>query len=628
MTSFRGIRVRCRRLACAAAGLALSGGLLAACSSGPAPQATASAYLSAWSRQDWAAMRQLADHPPADFVSVNSAAFSNLHVSKATFTPGTMETTGSTAQEPVTERLGLAGLGAITIRATLHLVQRSGHWLVAWTPATIAPPLRAGDQLTVTTTWPDRAAITGAGGVPLTSQAQQVTIGVEGSLVKNAATLTSALVAAGATAQQASSAITAAKAHPTFFVPVFTVPQARYEQLKPALYPIPGTVFTSSSTAQAITQGLASGVVGTLGPVTAEQLKALGGAYNAQSVVGQSGLQAAAERRLAGTPTATVAVVTAQGANEATLATLPGHAGTPVQTTIDPAVQRAAEAALSGQTKSAALVAVNARTGAVLAAANANAGGFDQAINGGFPPGSTFKVITSAALIGHGLTPASAASCPPTISAGGEAFHNAEGEGQVSDLLHAFAESCNTAFIGLATTNLSPPDFPATASMFRLGTAPQMGLDGYAGSVPKPADEADLAATSIGQGRVLASPLNMAMVAAAVDTGTVRAPRLVTGAPDDTAPAHPLPAAVVTDLHQMMAQVVASGTAAGQGLPSGTFAKTGTAEYGTSNPLKIDAWLIGFRGDIAFAVLVVNANGDGGPTDGPIAAKFLDALGS
>lgn len=75
----------------------------------------------------------------------------------------------------------------------------------------------------------------------------------------------------------------------------------------------------------------------------------------------------------------------------------------------------------------------------------------------------------------------------------------------------------------------------------------------------------------------------------------------------------------------MMAQVVASGTAAGQGLPAGTYAKTGTAEYGTGAPLKVDAWLIGFKGDIAFAVLAVNA-GDGGPTDGPIAAKFLSRL--
>ena len=83
---------------------------------------------------------------------------------------------------------------------------------------------------------------------------------------------------------------------------------------------------------------------------------------------------------------------------------------------------------------------------------------------------------------------------------------------------------------------------------------------------------------------------------------------------------------MVTDLHEMMASVVSQGTAAGQGLPSGTYAKTGTAEYGTSQPLKLDAWLMGFKGNIAFAALVVNSSGNGGPTCGPIVARFLNGL--
>ena len=123
------------------------------------------------------------------------------------------------------------------------------------------------------------------------------------------------------------------------------------------------------------------------------------------------------------------------------------------------------------------------------------------------------------------------------------------------------------------------------------------------------------------------------MVAAAADTGTVRAPRLVTAGASSPGASSPggqatgqLPASVVRDLHEMMASVVARGTAAGQGLPSGTYGKTGTAEYGTSKPLKIDAWLMGFKGNIAFAALVVNSAGDGGPTCGPIVARFLNGL--
>jgi len=576
-------------------------------------------------------MRQLAHDPPADFTSVNQAAFSNLSVRRAVVTGGTMHTSGSTASEPITERLALAGLGTIAIKSQLHLVQAQGKWLVQWSPATVAPQLRQGDQLSLQTTWPARAAILGAGGTPLTTQGQVVTIGVEGARIKNAAAVQSALVAAGATAQQASGAIAAAKAHPTYFEAAFSVPRARYNQLEPTIYPIPGTVFQASSARSAVTPGLAAGLVGTVGPVTAQELSQLGAPYDAQTVVGQTGLEQADEHQLAGLPGATVAVVSPSGTSIAALATLPSHPGTSVRTTIDPAVQRAAEAALAGQKKSAALVAVNASTGSVLAAVSVNSGGFDQAIAGAFPAGSTFKVITSSALITRGLTPQSAASCPGTATVDGQVFHNAEGEAPVSTLLQAFTESCNTAFIQLATGHLTPSDFPAAAAMFGLGTSLHIGLTAFGGSVPQPSDEADLAATAIGQGRVLISPLAMAMVAAAADTGTVRSPRLVmnasgTSASGASSGTSQLPPAVVSALHQMMAAVVARGTAAGQGLPADTYAKTGTAQYGTGHPLKTDAWLMGFRGDIAFAALVVNSSGNGGPTCGPIVARFLGGL--
>ena len=616
----------------AALAILLCGALLSACSSAPGPQAAADAYLAAWARQDWAAMQKLTSGPPAGFTAVNQAAFRDLSVRQASFTAGPMQAGQEAASEPVIERLTLAGLGTITIRSALHLVLSHGTWLVKWSPATIAPPLRAGDQLSLRTTWPARAAVLDTHGTPLTSQGQVVTIGVEGSRIKNAATVKSALVAAGAPAAAADSAIAAARTHPAYFEPVFTVSRARYTQLEPALYPLPGTVFQAGPALSTLTPGLSDGLVGTTGPVTAQQLSQLGAPYTARDTVGQTGLEQADERQLAGTPGATVSVVSGSGANVATLATLAPHPGNPVSTTIEPSVQRAAETALAGEKKSAALVAVSASTGAVLAAVSVNSGGFDQAIDGGFPPGSTFKVVTSSALIGHGLTPRSAASCPGTATVDGEVFHNAESETPVSNLLQAFTESCNTAFIRLATRDLSPSDLPSAAQMLGLGSQPHIGLTAFGGSVPRPRDEADLAATSIGQGRVLVSPLALAMVAAAADTGTVRAPQLVTsvldgpGAAITGSPARQLPASVVSDLHEMMASVVARGTAAGQGLPAGTNAKTGTAQYGTTKPLKLDAWLMGFKGDIAFAALVVDAGGNGGPVCGPIVAKFLRGL--
>jgi hypothetical protein len=489
------MRVPRRGAAVLAAALALAPA--AGCSGAPpTPQATADAYLAAWARQGWAAMQKLTSHPRADFAAVNQAAFRDLTVRQASFTAGVMHAASATASTPVTERLTLAGLGPVTIRSALHLVLAQGRWLVRWSPATIAPPLRTGDQLSLRTAWPARAAVLGARGTPLTGQEQVVTIGVEGVRIKNAAALKSALVAAGAPAAAAADAIAAATAHPTFFEPVFTVSRARYTQLQPAIYPLPGTVFQSGTALTALTPGLAAGVVGTLGPVTAEELGQLGAPYTARDSVGQTGLEQADEQQLAGTPGATVSVVSASGTPVATLATLAPRPGTPVTTTIDPAVQRAAEAA-------------------------------------------------------------------------------------------------------------------------------------FGGSVPQPRDAADLAATSIGQGRVLVSPLGLAMVAAAADTGTVRAPRLVTSVADGAVaaitgpPGRQLPAPVVSALHEMMASVVARGTAAGQGLPAGTYAKTGTAQYGTAKPLTTDAWLMGFKGDVAFAALLVNSAGNGGPVCGPIVARFL-----
>jgi cell division protein FtsI/penicillin-binding protein 2 len=622
--------LRWRRCATALAAAVL-GGLLAGCSaSPPSPQSVASSYLTAWVRKDWPAMRELTASPPPGFTAANAAVLTDLTAQQVSFTAGRLVVSGNSAHESLTARYEAAGVGAIPLTSTLRLSKVSGKWLIDWSPATITPQLKAGDQLSVQVTWPPRAQILGAGGAPLTTQAAMVTIGVEGQRVKKAAVIRTVLRAAGATGQAISSALSGAKKEPTWFEPVLTVSWSRYQQVKSSVYPVPGTVFETVHERAPITPGLGY-LVGSVGPVTAQQLQQLGAPYSASSQVGQTGLEVTDQKQLAGQPGATVTVTTRAGSPVATVATIPPRAGPPVLTSIDPIVQEDAEKALSSVRKNAALIAVNASTGQVLASVSTPAtSGFNLALDGSFPPGSSFKVLTTTALISRGLRPSSPASCPGQITIDGEVFHNAEGTAPVSDLLHAFAESCNTAFIGLATTHLTAPDLTRTAALYRIGTAPLLGLPAFAGSFPAPSDAADFAAAAIGQGQVLVSPLNMAMVAAAADTGEVRAARLVAGAPDDTVAPAALPGTAVTDLHELMAQVVATGTASQQGLPPGTYAKTGTAQYGHGNPLPTDAWLIGFNNqvsgtDIAFAMVTVDG-GEGGPTDGPVVAKFLDLL--
>lgn len=607
--------------------------------SSPKPGPTLNAFTSAWSNGDWSAMRAQVAHPPKDFVSTNAAAFKALGVTQVTIDSGRVITakSGDTAKARIATRYQLPELGDWSVSSTVHLVQRNDKWRVKWTPATIVPQLKSGETIAVSRTWPTRAQILGAGGAKLTSAGQQITIGLDGARVQDWAAVRTDLLAAGAPHAAVQQAITAAKANPDLFEPVFTVSHARYEQLKATpgsenVYVVLGTEFVPSNKTEAITQQLTDHLVGTVGPITAEQLKQLGPPYDASSLVGQSGLQASQERTLAGTPTTAIEIERGSGDAVARLATFPGKPGQAVQTSIDPKVQRAAESALASAThKNVSMVAIRASTGQVLAVVSDPLDSYDTALQGAYPPGSTFKVLTSSALFGRGLTPSSPASCPPTRTVDGETFHNAEGDSPVSNITEAFTESCNTAFIGLATDNLAAADFPAVAKLYGLQRTPQIGVPAFMDNIPKPNGQTELAADSIGQGNVTFSALGMATVAAAIDSGVVRAPRLVTGAADDSVPTSKLPSKIVDDLRPMMADVVASGTAAGQGLPSGTYAKTGTAEYGTGpeSSLKIDGWLMGYRGDIAFAIITHNTGGaDGGPVNGPIIAKFLDALGS
>jgi cell division protein FtsI/penicillin-binding protein 2 len=628
-------RVRHRRPVTTAAAV-LVAACVAACG-GPSstPQATLHSYLTAWSDGNWAAMSKLVATPPASFTTANAGAFSALGVTTASFNAGRVTQEGAKAQASVSVTYALPRVGAWRTATVVHLVQRNGIWKVAWTPATITPALRGTERLATVKDWPTRAAITGAGGAPLIAAQHLVTVGVVGSRIKNAQQVSADLTGAGAPAAQVKSAIALAKAHPTFFEPVFQVSQTRFEQLKAQpgphnVYAVPGTQFQQSAARAAITPQLAAHLVGTVGPITADQLKALGSPYDASSEVGQSGLEYAAERRLGGTPTTKVIVETSGGSLVRTLASFPGTPGRSLSTSIDLKIQRAAESALAGVHKNVSMVAIRASTAQVLAVVSDPVSvAYNQALQGAYPPGSTFKVLTSAALIQKGLSPSSAATCPPSITVDGEVFHNAEGDQPVSTLDGAFTESCNTAFIGLATSHLRPGDFPAVANLFGLGRTPHMGITAFDANVPAPSGQSDLVASAIGQGRVTFSALGMASVAAAVDSGSVRAPRLVAGAPDDQIAPSALPGPVLDGLRLMMGHVVASGTAAGTGLPDGAHAKTGTAQYESGGKLRLDAWLMGYDGDIAFAIVVQDSGGvNGGPLDGPIIAKFFDALGS
>jgi Penicillin binding protein transpeptidase domain len=371
---------------------------------------------------------------------------------------------------------------------------------------------------------------------------------------------------------------------------------------------------------------LAGNLVGRIGPpsglerVYDNRLTPSGGAVVLEAAGKVAAGKVAAGKTAAGK---TAAGKVAAGRVVRTLRTYPMAAGADVTTTLDLAVQRAGEAAMAPVTQNAALVAIDTRTGGVLALVSHPSFGAARAVRNLYPPGSTFKIITTTAALMSGQSANQKLACTPTVTVDGRVFHNAESEqfGTIP-LADAFAQSCNTAFINLEKT-LPAGALQRAAQLYGFNAGQPLPIKSAGGSFPTPTDPVVSAAASIGQAQVQASPLQMASVAAAVASGTWRQP-FVTGS---TAPtSHALPAGVAATLRGFMRDVVTTGTAAVVHFPGVVYGKTGTAEFGTANPPQTHAWFVGFRGTVAFAVIVEDG-GFGATTAAPAAARFLTALG-
>lgn len=372
-------------------------------------------------------------------------------------------------------------------------------------------------------------------------------------------------------------------------------------------------------------------VVGHVGEVTEEQLAELGAPYEPGQVVGQRGLQRSYEEQLAGSPSGEIRVVQEDGTVVEVLLQVEGRAPRPLQTTLDVSLQRAAEGALGEDMPPSALVLLDAPTGEIRAVVDRPASGFARAFGGQYAPGSTFKVATAAAALRNGVTLDTTVDCPERVRIGGRSFKNFQDSafGEIP-FREAIFRSCNTAFVQVAADlpegalDDAARDFGFDAD-YSLPTSPAIA------SFPQPKDLAERAAASIGQGRVLASPLHMASVAAAIASGRWHAPTLVQE--ESLGAASKAVDDVNEELTEAMLEVPRQGTAEGAGLPDGVAGKTGTAEFGTAaegEDLATNAWFIGFADvggeHLAWAVLVEGGE-SGGSVAAPVAARLLRSLG-
>jgi cell division protein FtsI/penicillin-binding protein 2 len=588
------------------------------------PAEVAHAFLAAWQAGDWDRLQDLTADDSLDVGGTHRQAHQILGVASTRIRPGEPRPDGDVVRVPFEVTWELEGLGEHTFTTELSVVESAGAWTVRWWYPTLHPDMAPGRRFERVRVFPERAPILGADGQPLVTSEQRARILVEPRRVTagHEPILEALADVAGADLDAVRALLARDDLEPDGRYPVAELGEAEFADVRHRLGPVPGLVFDTRTVRVPATEGVPRGIVGTTGEITAELLEELGDPYRQADVVGRSGLERVHERRLAGRPEQEARIMEGETL-VTTLVYVEGSDPETLTVTVDPGVQAAAEAALTPLQRPAALVAIDARTGEVRAAASHPPDEFDRALAGRYPPGSTFKIVGATALLTEGLRGGDEVPCPPQVRVGGRDFGNAGGYGPGDiSFVEAFARSCNTAFI-LLTTELGADRADEAAAQFGFDTDYETGLPAFGGSFPEPVDDTELASAAIGQARVEASPLHMASVAAAASSGTWRSPHLVREGIDVLERA--LPPEATQPLRAMMRAVVSSGTGTAARLEGDppVAGKTGSAQFGDGSATH--AWFVGFRGDLAFAV-VIEGGGGGGGVAAPVAAAFLRAL--
>jgi peptidoglycan glycosyltransferase len=381
---------------------------------------------------------------------------------------------------------------------------------------------------------------------------------------------------------------------------------------------------------------VASSIVGVLGPPPPERkdhLRSLG--YPADAIVGTSGLERVFEERLAGTPGGQL-----RAGRRVLVSTVP-KPGRPVASSIDPAVQRAAVAAKGERVGGVAVV--RPRTGEILALAGI-------AFSGLQPPGSTFKIVTLTGVLQAKVAGESSTYPVETkTTIEGVDLENANGESCGGTLRYSFAHSCNSVFAPLGA-KLGAEQLVKTAEAFGFNRDP--GIPGAATSTIPPAseigDDLAVASSAIGQGRVQATALQMAWVAATI-AGHGKRPRLTLERDAPAQRTRVIEDRITRLVGRFMEAVVRDGTGTSAQITGVRVAgKTGTAELKSTSeptcvpspapmapecppippndPTDTDAWFAAYapanKPRVAVGVLLVQA-GAGGDTAAPVAKQAL-----
>ena len=595
----------CLRL-CAIVAVLLGISSLAACSSSPpGPDAAATTFLRALSAGDVHAAALATDQPQPASAAIQ-AALTALKPESLDTRLQQVRISGDTATAEFTASWKLPQARVWEYTGQLTMGRTKNVWSVRWSTADLHPKLAANQTLALRVDDAPTASVLDRGGETVLTPGVVVNVVLNpvaaGDLTAVANSLSAALARFDATITAASILAGVARGGVGMPYPVATLRDTDYQSIKSAIYTLPGVSFSTRARLLATDPAFAPTLVSQLGRSVDDDL------------AGKAGWR--------------IVTVSPNGAQIDTLATLPAEPAPAVRLTLDRGAQHAAQVAVNTQTKPAVTVALKASTGEILAVAQnpvADASG-PIALSGLYPAGSTFKIITATAALQAGtVTAETPTQCPGSTVIGGVRRipnYNEFDLGTVP-LRDAFAASCNTTFAQLS--GALPADALPTAAA-QLGVGRDYGLTGVTtvtGQIPPAADLVKRAEDAIGQGDVQVSPFGMALAAASVAHGSTPVPTLIQGSVT-TASGDPgaVPGLVLDQLRLMMRQVVTGGSAVGVDKQGEVFGKTGEAQFGDGTDSH--SWFVGYRGDVAFATLIVGGGSSAYAVQ--MAGQFLGAL--
>jgi cell division protein FtsI/penicillin-binding protein 2 len=492
-----------------------------------------------------------------------------------------------------------------TYTGEFELRKDGDNWKVHWAPSVSHPKLAEQQSIQVIDQQPALAPVLDRDGGVLLEPNQVISVLLDrqkaGDLPAVAGTLADALSPFDNTITRDSIVDGATKTPDGQPYLVAALRDPNYQQVKPIIHDLPGVRFTSGGRLLPTDKAFATQLVPGIRKVIEDQ------------VAGKSGWR--------------VVSVDGAGAEVEELFAKPAEPAQAVTATVSRAMQTAAQAAIAGAATPAAIVAIQPSTGEILAVAqNAPA---DKAgpigLSGRYPPGSTFKMATAVAALEAGKVNAdSPVGCPGTVTIDGRRIPNHDEFDKGTIPLHsAFAFSCNTTFAALAAD--LPQDALTTAAR-KLGIGVDFvvpGITTVTGAVPPASAKVERAEDGFGQGKVVVTPFGLALAASTVASGSMPKPILVRGSETkaDNTP-DPISGPVLDAMRAMMREVVTEGTAGALEGLGDVRGKTGTAQFGDGT--HSHGWFAGYRGDLAFAVLITDAGGSLVAVQAT--ARFLNAL--